>query len=350
MKKKIGIFILLVLVICLSTYIAYDKLVLEKQNEKVEEKKEESNNKNNIVGLLPDFTGYIPYLWDYNYLYNYYFTMEDGEEGALLFNKFEDDSISSTKVNEDDFYKIENNKLYWKIEGKWVLDKVITEDVVVFDSIGLECYDGFTVLTNNNLYQINGIEICPESEIDYSSFVYNEIELPGKVSDVKAKIFPADCDTYIDIYYVIDNRIYIFDENQLVEVVDFFENQANEYETYMEYLENTCNGKADLKINFDGSLRNYVDKNGENIFIKYYIKATKYEDNNYNEYNIIVDKNNFLYVVDFDYDADENLKIEINYVDVIKNIKIDKTEDLGENVKNVTIELSNGETIKIGDN
>lgn len=337
MKKKIVILTLLLLVISLLGYITYDKLILSKQ-------KNVTDNRNKIIESLPDFSESIPFLWDYDYLYNYYFTMKDFKDNELLFNKFANNTMENTKVDDEDFYKIEKNKLYWKISDKWVLDRKIKEDILVFDiNTSKDVCGTAIVLTNNSLYQIYNFytehEGClnTDATIDYNNFIYESIQLPGKVEKVKSVLFPVDCDVFSTIYFEIDNKIYEIVEDSLVELMDY----AKKNSITMERFDNTCGiAKGTLKINYDGALINIFDNKGDKIFVKYYIEIE--------DYNFIIDRNNYLYIERITYDdkPDDKPK-KIDYVDIIKDIKFKKSY-VTEDVENIVIKLSNNKLLKLG--
>lgn len=260
-------------------------------------------------------------------------------DNKLLFNKFANNTMENTKVDDEAFYKIEKNKLYWNISAKWVLDSKIKEDILVFDinTSKDECGTAI-VLTNNSLYQIynfytesNGC-FNNDATIDYNNFIYESIRLPGKVEKVKKVFFPSNCDVFSDIYFEIDNKTYIIVEDSLVELMDYVKN----FSITMESLDNTCNGEGTLKINYDGSLINIFDSKGDKIFVKYYIKIEYY--------NFIIDRNNYLYIERITYD-DKPKKID--YVDIIKDIKFKKSY-VTEDVENIVIKLSNNKLLKLG--
>lgn len=104
----------------------------------------------------------------------------------------------------------------------------------------------------------------------------------------------------------------------------------------IESRDNTCNGEGTLKINYDGSLINIFDSKGDKIFVKYYIKIE--------DYNFIIDRNNYLYIERITYD-DKPKKID--YVDIIKDIKFKKSY-VTEDVENIVIKLSNNKLLKLG--
>ena len=317
------IIILIIIILGLGGYIVYDKLN-NKTNNIVKEN-------NNIIGdILPlNINDYNFIYWDYKYLYNYYFNMEDDK------NNFE---------NLYKFVKVDNNKLYWNIDNIWVQDNKIKEDITYFYSGSTS--EPFIIFTSSNeLYALNipeafyeNTEYFQEQVISkdiYDGFIYNAIDINGNISKIAIKTY-TECESFSKTYIEIDNKIYIIDdEYKLIELNKYMDNYK-----YINELINNCHkiyGNI-INVNFDGSLYQVKNNKGNNILIKYYFQV--YNDTEL--YDLIIDSNNNLYIINRNKEDIDKIN-ELTPKTKINNINIIQT---AEEIK-IEITLSGGETIKL---
>lgn len=305
------VIILIVLILGLGGYIVYDKILNNKIN--INDIKE-----NKIIGnILPsNINDYNAIYWDYQKIYDYYFTMEDKEnltcrdnpEECNLYSKYSNKNYNIGSSYS--FVKIENNKLYWNFDNNWIQDENIKEDITYFF---IEFMEGdiayFTIGTNNKLYVIkpkeniymntdnNDAKFIVTKNI-YDSFKYNIVNIEGNISNIVAKSYPEDCEGYTVLYIEIDDKIFVLDhDNELLELNYFI----NKYKS-ISRLDNTCSPQYGniIDINFDGSLNNVYDNNGKTIIVKYYIQTYMSDQDNKNNiglYDLIIDNDNNLYII-----------------------------------------------------
>ena len=206
---------------------------------------------------------------------------------------------NSNKVFEFDyipFLKIENSKLFWKVNNKWELDSNIKEDIKYFNyfsSADVTIYS-FIAITSNKIYIIeipDGIDtdsdILKEHGLEefnkkYSKLIYNVID--AKTESVIEKHKPIACNLYSDFYFSINNKTYRISNNKLKLASDYSEYFSD---NLIEYL-GTCEpDTASIKIDKNGLiLDNNIDKTKINK-VKYYLKNAKIEmiiDSNMNYY------------------------------------------------------------------
>lgn len=234
-------------------------------------------------------------------LNEYEYTMENN-----LFQKINSETFAykssennDNKVFEFDyipFLKIENSKLFWKVNNKWVLDSNIKEDIKYFNysnSSDVTIYS-FIAITSNKIYIIeipDGIDtdsdILKEHALEefnkkYSKLKYNVIY--AKVESVIEKHKPIACNLYSDFYFSINNKTYRISNNKLKLASDYSEFFSD---NLIEYL-GTCEpATASIKIDKNGLiLDNDIDKAKINK-VKYYLKNDNFEmiiDSNMNYY------------------------------------------------------------------
>ena len=234
-------------------------------------------------------------------LNEYEYTMENN-----LFQKINSETFAyrsgennDNKVFEFDdipFLKIENSKLFWKVNNKWVLDSNIKEDIKYFNysnSSGVTIYS-FIAITTNKIYIIeipDGIDTVSDALRDealkefnkkYNKLKYNVID--AKVESVIEKHKPIACNLYSDFYFSINNKTYRISNNRLKLASDYSEYFSD---NLIEYL-GTCEpATASIKIDKNGLiLDNDIDKTKINK-VKYYLKNDNFEmiiDSNMNYY------------------------------------------------------------------
>ena len=206
---------------------------------------------------------------------------------------------NSNKVFEFDyipFLKIENSKLFWKVNNKWVLDSNIKDDIKYFNyfsSADVTIYS-FIAITSTKIYIIeipDGIDtdsdILKEHALEefnkkYSKLIYNVID--AKTESVIEKHKPIACNLYSDFYFSINNKTYRISNNKLKLASDYSEYFSD---NLIEYL-GTCEPEtASIKIDKNGLiLDNNIDKTKINK-VKYYLKNANIEmiiDSNMNYY------------------------------------------------------------------
>lgn len=356
------IVVLIVLVLGLGGYIVYDKVVT---NDNINNEKINSDNKNRVIGsLLPsDINSYSAIYWDYNDIYNYYFTMEkeenltckDNPTECNYYNKYDDSNY--TLGSKNNFIKIENNKLYWSINNNWTQDENITNNI---DYLYIDYAEGSIekIIVSSNNSELYVITIKEELYYDidsskynltqkiYDSFEYKKVSSDKTITDISTKWYPADCSAYTVTYIKIDNNLYVLNNEELVLLEDYI-NQSGKY---INNLQNTCSEPFGfiLDINYDGTLKNVVDNNNKSISVKYYIQAYSgnyydVEDTNKKLYDLIIDKNNKLYIIDRnDEDIEKIDRLESQLT--VKNIDVIKKED---SFDNINITLYNDELIEL---
>lgn len=234
-------------------------------------------------------------------LNEYEYTMENN-----LFQKINSETFAykssennDNKVFEFDyipFLKIENSKLFWKVNNKWKLDSNIKDDIKYFNyfsSADVTIYS-FIAITSNKIYIIeipDGIDtdsdILKEHALEefnkkYSKLIYNVID--AKTESVIEKHKPIACNLYSDFYFSINNKTYRISNNKLKLASDYSEYFSD---NLIEYL-GTCEpDTASIKIDKNGLiLDNDIDKT--KIYkVKYYLKNENFEmiiDSNMNYY------------------------------------------------------------------
>ena len=235
---------------------------------------------------------------DLEELTKYEYTMENNlfQEKNKELSAYKSSENNNNKVFEFDyipFLKIENKKLYWKVNNKWVLDSNIKEDIKYFNyerSVDISIYS-FIAITTNKIYIIeipDGIDSDLSDEWlelfnkKYSKLKYNVIN--AKVESVIEKYKPISCHLYSDFYFSINNRTYRISNNKLKLATDYSEYFSD---NLIEYL-GTCEPyEASIKIDKNGLiLDNDIDKTKINN-IKYYLKKDNFEmiiDSNMNYY------------------------------------------------------------------
>ena len=369
-KSSKGLIVLIIiLIICilgLGGYIVYDKVF--NKNKSIENKKTSQKNQNSLINnILPnDMSNYYQILWDYEYLYNKYFTMKDdneekylcNEEGCSLYNKFTKKTISNSSFKPYNFVKIEKNKLYWKVDNNWIQDDKITNDIKLFYIDAFEeTIQSFIIINDNNetyriilekeLSKLNDENEYILTKEIYSSYKYNKIDGIKSINNIKFVGYPIECEAKTLIYFELENGIFVLDGNQLVEVEKFIKNYYKEEEfKYINYLYNTCtpdNGMINIK--YVGILENIKNENNTEIKIKFYIKLDEgyYALNDANSFDIIIDDKNNLYVIDRNKINDIKKIKTLEVFAQVKKINLETSENDERIIKN--IELKSGEKI-----
>lgn len=282
--------------------------------------------------LPSDLSDYNLLVWNYEEIYNYYFKMNDDDQKINLDSSFKD-------------VKIENNKLYWNIDNKWVNDKNIVDDIKYFYmNISPLNSEYFIVVTETNkIYYITFEDVCfyceeadtyvsLTSEL-YNKFKYNEINVSGKINKISAKLF-AECEAWNNYYFDIENKIFVLNGLELkLEDLNSFMAQNT-----ITSLDNTCSANyiLPLTIELDGTIKGIIDENNNLIEVKYYILLEKAE-NDY--YDIIIDKNNNLYIIDRESNQQK-------IYDKVLNFKYNK-DDYGNEKLNIDLEKNKNITKEI---
>ena len=295
-KKNSGLIVLVILlilcVIGLAGYVIYSNLL------KTKDKKIDNNlstyTKNSIVKkseIPSNLSDYSMLYWNYNEIYNYYFKMNENDKRINIDTSFKD-------------VKVDSNKLYWNIDGNWVSDKNIVDDVKYFNmSINPLNSEYFIVVTEaNKIYYITFEDVCFYCDGEnlkelsyemYSKFKYNEISFQGVISKVSEKIF-TECEGWKEYYFEIEGNIYVLNrDNKLTKLDEFMKDVT------ITRLNNTCSPAYGLPLTIeqDGTINGIVDEKNDKINVKHYILLVKNE-NDY--YHIVVDKDDNLYIVNKD--------------------------------------------------
>ena len=235
---------------------------------------------------------------DIEELNKYEYTMENNlfQEKNNELSAYKSSENNNNKVFEFDyipFLKIENKKLYWKVNNKWVLDSNIKEDIKYFNypnSADVTIYS-FIAITTNKIYTIeipDGIdpdlsdECLQEFNKKYNKLKYNVID--AKVESVIEKYKPISCHLYSDLYLSINNKTYLISNNKLKLASDYSEYFSDDL---IEYLGTCALAEASIKIDQSGLILNDdIDKTKINK-VKYYLKNDNFEmiiDSNMNYY------------------------------------------------------------------
>ena len=320
------IVILIVLVFVLVGFIIYDKVVLDDKNSVNENPvtneindsnqnidnnatNENTINKQDKLSLPSDLSDYSLLYWNYEEIYNYYFKMNKKDSKINIDSSFKD-------------VKIENNKLYWNIDKQWVSDKIIDDDIKYFNmSISPLSDEYFIVVTETNkIYYITFDGVCFYCTDDdennyyisltkelYDKFKYNEIVVNEKINKISSKVF-TECEGWEDFYFEINNKILVLNKFDLkLEDLNSFLSDRT-----ITDLANTCSVGYELPliIEHDGTIKGIYDKNNELIRVKHYVSLEKGEKD---YYDIVIDKNNYLYIIDKNSQYQEVLGIVVNF-------------------------------------
>lgn len=235
---------------------------------------------------------------DIEELNKYEYTMENNlfQEKNNESSAYKSSENNKNKVFEFDyipFLKIENSKLFWKVNNKWVTDSNIKEDIKYFkyeNSGDIRIYS-FIAITTNKIYIIeipDGIdpdlsdECLQEFNKKYSKLKYNVID--AKVESVIEKYKPVSCHLYSNLYLSINNKTYRISNNKLKLATDYSEYFSD---NLIDYLGTCALARASIKIDQSGLILNDdIDKTKINK-VKYYLKNDNFEmiiDYNMNYY------------------------------------------------------------------
>ena len=371
-KRNKGLIITLIILVLLLLgviiYVLTNKNIM-KDNENNNTTKSIKNTYANILfkDINEDFSNYKSIYWDYDKLYNNYFTFDENSiPKCSEVNQCMPYYIEYGNNFESKFYsfvKIQNNKLYWLIDNKWTIDSVIADNIDFFNINEEEgSILSFEVLTSSKeFYEVavndnDVLDLIPDGNIlkynlsskIYNGFEYNKIEINGEVSAIAKRFFPADCDAMSAIIAKIDNKLYILNDNKFDELTSFLKDYT--WLKYINNLDNTCIPPFGniININIDGTLENIVDENNKSIHVKYYLQIYKgdyYSSDNNTEkklYDFIIDKDNYSYIIDRN-------KIDLSNVKVLKrdekinNISTNENEYKQSYVEK--IEFENGKVI-----
>ena len=371
-KRNKGLIITLIILVLLLLgviiYVLTNKNIM-KDNENNNTTKSIKNTYANILfkDINEDFSNYKSIYWDYDKLYNNYFTFDETSiPKCSEVNQCMPYYIEYGNNFESKFYsfvKIQNNKLYWLIDNKWTIDSVIADNIDFFNINEEEgSILSFEVLTSSKeFYEVavndnDVLDLIPDGNIlkynlsskIYNGFEYNKIEINGEVSAIAKRFFPADCDAMSAIIAKIDNKLYILNDNKFDELTSFLKDYT--WLKYINNLDNTCIPPFGniININIDGTLENIVDENNKSIHVKYYLQIYKgdyYSSDNNTEkklYDFIIDKDNYSYIIDRN-------KIDLSNVKVLKrdekinNISTNENEYKQSYVEK--IEFENGKVI-----
>lgn len=270
------------------------------------------------------------YIWDYDTIYDKYFKMnEKGFEGEEI-----------------PFIKLQNKKIYWNIDNKWVKDKYIDENIKYFSSYA-DCYSGgyiFAVTESNKIYYSYFADIIDsandsECRLDdddfndgakllYNNYKYYETSAKGKINNISRKAFIFECEVLVNLFYFnIDGEILVLsidDNASLLPINTYMKEHKISITTFGGY---SCAGDSEepsFSVNIDGTIDNVKDENGNLIKVKYYIYLT----NN----NLVIDKNNNLYFIDL------NAKTQKS---------ISKVTNFKQTGNTINFQLENGDKIEI---
>ena len=223
----------------------------------------------------------------------YEFTMENNlyskDNNSLeIYNSINNTYTNEFMFNYIPFLKINNKKLYWKVNNKWIEDNHITEEIryVNYFSSDVTVYR-FIVLTKSKIYIIeipDGIEVISDmlqekSMVDFSQNKYNKLkyqEIDKQVNNVIGKTKPVGCHLTNEIYLQINDSIY-FINNESNNIIPVLNKEKDFNNIIKEYL-NTCEYDA-VKINIDrnGNIENKSIDKSKIKNAKYYLKNNKLE-------------------------------------------------------------------------
>lgn len=333
-NDKKGLIVLVIIlsacVIALGGFIIFDKVLHKNPSTSVPEDK----NKLKVVeSTLPQKLNNGFTYWNYQEMYDYYFTM-NGDNNAI------------NGIEYYDFVKIENNKLMWKINNAWVTDATITDDIKYFDiKINDLTGDKFIlVLTaNNELYKVvlGKSEQASDyldklSSENYKEFNYQQIKFEKTIDKIQEKSV-CECDCWSNYYIESNGKIYVLDTSETIKPIE----ESNIFkESNILYLNSKCVTPA-VKVERNSTITNVLDADGNKLKMKEYIAIDTGEEyeNNPLIYNLIIDNNNKLYSF-----TNSSLKdgIGFKYLDTVEDLKYDHEKE------KITIKLSNGKILNIG--
>ena len=269
--------------------------------------------------------------YDYEKIYNYYFTLPKREKDIFIYDDF-------------DYVKVDNKTLYWKVDDKWIQDSKITEKIKYFDMhiSALDSETKFVIVTEKSeLYVIdaeNACLYCTAYDEDnnyvqltqelYNKFKYKKIDTNGEITNLNS-ISYCECSCWPSFYLEMNDEIYQINhdytnDKYILEKGFYKASSINSYANRCEsYIENA------LTINLDGTINNFKDKK-----VKYLLYA--YKDDDY--YNLVIDDNNNLYLVNKEKD-DFKLLDKLTSIDII--------DDIENSYYTIKIVLSNNEKIEL---
>lgn len=330
-KKKTKTIILLVMVILIIILLGL--LVLSKINSN--KKTNETNNIKDNKNILSEIDNSNAAIFDFEIIKKSEFSM-DNDETCLLnctyYNNFNrENSNSNLKF---DFVKVEDNYLYWNVDGNWQKDKIIGDEIqYLYIYSAYNSVDWFMVYSNEKLYEINVKTAFGPEEFDmdkyeltkqiFESFEYVLVSDMVSIENVISKWLPSGCELFNRLYYLINNEAYIISQNKLVKFStnnDYFNNIPATYGGCTEYSNDY------ISININGKINSI--KNND-ITIKYYIHN--------NNYDLLIDDNNNYYL----YENGIEIK-ELIPMGTIESSNLDKSN------KSLNIKINN-KTIKIND-
>ena len=193
------------------------------------------------------------------------------------------------------FLKIDDKKLYWKVNNKWIKDNKITDEITYINyfSSDVTIYK-FIVITKTKIYLIeipNGIETMSEVLENKSLSDFNnkypklKYEVINKqVQNILEKYEPNGCHLTSELYLLINDKVYYLNnDNKDVVSVD----NKDFTKLTKEYL-NTCEYDiATIDVDKNGNILNSNIDKSKISNIKYYLKNNKFEmliDSNMNYY------------------------------------------------------------------
>ena len=324
-KSKVIIVVIVSVIVLLIGLFLYSLIFSNKSGSGL------GNNSENakLDEVIPkDLSEYDFLYYDYDRLYNYYFKMQDVEEKIIIDSRFNN-------------VKIENNKLLWNVDGNWIQDQKIVDDIEYFimNFSNLNGDDSFVVLTKTNklfVVKFSDVSIYNNDNNTYLNLTsdifqkidYKEIELLGKVSRVNIKHY-VDCESYNVLYFEINKDIFVLQSSVLKKFDEFIKSFK-----YINDLDNNCyNILNDLKINFDSSLDIFND-----IRVIHYVYLFK---PNGEFLNIVVGKDNNLYLITKN-DIDSNKLLSYGKVKTF-----DYKRDITIGKKKIIIKLSSDKEIEL---
>lgn len=234
----------------------------------------------------------------------YYSLSWDCKEMNEKLFSFKIDNKNINNIEDIDYIKIENNKLMWNVDNKWIYDNDIKEDI---DFINAESaddsspYHQFLIQTKSkNIYIIqipNDYEIEEEKVFTIKTSEYNritreKISTDKKITNVIPIGYCVEGGCILEYFVEAEGKIYLL-EDKLISLDEYKKNlnlisfgyYSEDFDTFVE-----VNGYGESNV---------LNSDGEKIKIKYYAIYMQdyYADDrsNYPDLHILVSEDNNVY-------------------------------------------------------